>query len=257
MLMGGHVNRSNLLVGVKSMLLCGPSRSLTSRSATACSEENKVNVETVADSFSQGRESRTVREPPWPLASSQSRSSPRAFTGFDERVPSRCVNHEPFRQFFESHPLLRETSRRRERDSTEGESFLRVQIHTPRARRNESDDGAPRKSPRATAVSLQNHEFGGKQRDVFRFFENRSRERLWSPVYCHFADIVSNVKHCNLNMDKAQRADFIAVSRQICNIHIYIGYTQFGVIDAFEILDATEIGNLKIWNRKANSNLQI
>lgn len=86
------------------------------------------------------------RGSPWPFASSQSRSSPRAFTGFDEKAPSRCVNHEPLRRFFESHPHSEETEpKRRRRDSTvRSESFLRARIHTPRATLGVPRFSAPR-----------------------------------------------------------------------------------------------------------------
>lgn len=68
------------------------------------------------------------------LPALKSRSSPRAFTGFDERAPSRCVNHELLRRVFESHPLTGEEKRREEterrrgdsRDSVRSESFLRA-----------------------------------------------------------------------------------------------------------------------------------
>lgn len=117
----GFAGQSNLLFERKSTPLCGPSRPSAPRGAAEQGEENKTSAETAAGIAFHEVVNRQRREgSPWPFASSQSRSSPRAFTGFDERAPSRCVNHEPLRRFFESHPLTGETEpKRRRRDPTE------------------------------------------------------------------------------------------------------------------------------------------
>jgi len=125
-------SRAEFIIWKKIDAALRPSRPSAPRSAAERGEENKT---ATGIAFHEVVNRQRRGGSPWPFASSQSRSSPRAFTGFDEKAPSRCVNHEPLRRFFESHPLSEETEpKRRRRDSTvRSESFLRARIHTQRA----------------------------------------------------------------------------------------------------------------------------
>lgn len=223
------------------------------RSGKERSEENKTSAETAAGiAFHEVVNRQQRGGSPWPFASSQIRSSPRAFTGFDERAPSRCVNHEPLRRFFESHPLSRKKRNRRDGDGIRlrSESFLRARIHTPRERRH--SERSP-DSLRAVAISLQNHEFHGKQRDAFRFSENRARERLLLPP--SITRIISNVKHCNLNMDKARRVRAVPryTKKYMCSTRMYISSGLCVLLQLLTVRNRRCCRNRKFENSKSES----
>lgn len=123
------------------------------------SGEGKTSAETAADSFSRRVVNRqrlrnislTARR------LSRSRSSPRAFTRFDESAPSRCVNHETD----DSPNLMLSRERERETESKgtrigirlKGESFLRARIRTLPKVEGTKGDG----TLGATRPRLQSH----------------------------------------------------------------------------------------------------
>lgn len=136
--------------------------------------------------------------------------------------------------------LSRKKRNRRDGDGIRlrSESFLRARIHTPRATRSVSPDPL-----RAAAISLQNHEFSRRAaRRVSIFRKPRMRATFASPEYCHFAPIISNVKHCNLNMDKARRVRATSRYQSKC-VHVCI--SPRGIMYTFTVIGRSESSMLQ------------
>jgi len=200
------------------------------RGAAQRSEENKTNVEALRRiAFHKIVNRQRWGGSPWPLASSERVPIvPESFYGFwRERTVSRCVNHETVRRFHESHPLPGETKSKGTGMGFvwKANPFYGARIHTLEGRRSESYGTRCARDP--LRVPLQSHcgvtRIRGKQRVAFRFSENRGRERL-SPLPSIATSLVSNVKHCNLNMDKARCASFIR-DIKINVIHVCYAYS--------------------------------
>lgn len=109
---------------------------------------------------------------------------------------------------------------------------------------------------RAAAISLQNHEFSRRAaRRLSIFRKPRTRATFASPEYCRFARIISNVKHCNLNMDKARRVRAVSRYQSKC-VHVCI--SPRGIMYTFTVIGRLESSMLQkseIWKFEIESDL--
>lgn len=155
----------------------------------------------------------------------------------------------PFRRFDESHPLSQERRNRRRDgkkggwDSTERRIlFTSSDTYAFEGRGNRELRHSVSRDPprRPAAVSLRSHEnpMQAARRCFPIFRKPRTRATFTPPEYCHFARIVSDVKHCHLNMDKAKRASFIRRYQGKYVIRVYVPRLRtFDVIGLSGIVD--------------------